>query len=552
MNPFGQCWRLKFSCIQSSVYLGWQLLDLLVAAGDMTACGEQYAMGGVYGGGDIIIAFNVHFSVIINEFRNCTTCFYSNVRYIVPGTNKILIPSVIIASPSPSPRNTPIGRRRSLGRRHHPALLRKTGSQLLSNATIMAKRKILYMNFIALTRLTRSVLSWSTNNHIGVNPVYTQIRYRGLRTFSSTEPLFVDRVTAQSPSTSEPDYILRFGSHIHKHTKDTGLGIFIYDAADGKKLWTGRRFIPVVSASEKTTNNLADYMALADGLKAITALKDTKILKSPCRVEVQTSNRIIANHLSKENKVGTKSLKPWYDLVTNLMDGLGGVVSGQIPSSECCDVKKTSELAIKEQKSCNNYLDIFKERKTKDTKDEQVQVDDNKTNKEGVSADDNMQSFAEESQSAVPTMPLISPDKVYILRFDGGSRGNPGIAGSGMVIYDSEDGSELWSGCLYLGDHRTNNEAEYMGLITGMQCALSLGVKQIVVQGDSKLVLEQIGLRWKVKSESLKRYFDEAIVLKKQFAHFETSHIERAKNGRADGLANEAMDTQSSRGFNSQ
>ena len=407
------------------------------------------------------------------------------------------------------------------------------------------------MNFIAFTRLTRSALSWSTNNPICSNPTSMQIQRYDVRPFLSAEPAFTDRKTALFSSTTfEANYILRFGSHIHKHTKDTGIGISIYDAADGKKLWTGRRFIPVTSATEKATNNVADYMALADGLKAITVLKDSKTLISPCRVEVQTSNRVIAKHLSKEFKVASKSLIPWYDLVTNLMNEVGGVVSGQIPSSECGDVKKTSELAIKEQKSCNNYLEIFEERKMKEVKDDQKE-DDNTSRKE-VPVDDTVQSSAIESQTPVSSMAQISPDKVYILRFDGGSRGNPGLAGSGMVLYDSEDGSEIWSGYLYLGDHRTNNEAEYMGVITGMQCALSLGIKQIVVQGDSKLVLEQIGLKWKVKSPTLKHYFDEAIELKKQFSYFETSHIERAKNGRADGLANEAMDTKSSRGFDSQ
>jgi len=336
------------------------------------------------------------------------------------------------------------------------------------------------------------------------------------------------------------NYILQFGSHIHKHTKDTGIGMAIYDSVDGKKVWAGRRFIPVASnrVGEKNTNNLADYMALADGLKAIITLKNTQTLSSPCRVEIQTSNKIIAKHLSKEFKVATKRLKPWHETVVKLIGSLGGASTGEISSSDCSDVKKASETAVKEQKSCDNYLQMIELRKSTDSEGNDVNDKENQSHEkiDGVSA-----SSANE----------ISRDKDYILRFDGGSRGNPGIAGSGMALYDSEDGAEVWSGYLYLGDHRTNNEAEYMGLITGMQCALSLGVKQIVVQGDSKLVLEQIALRWKVKSESLKLYFDEAIKLKKEFVFFETSHIERAKNARADELANLAMDSKCSRGFDS-
>lgn len=359
-------------------------------------------------------------------------------------------------------------------------------------------------------------------------------------------------LSVQTTSASSSDqvadkiYILQFASHIHKHTKDTGIGIAIYDAFDGKKIWTGRHFIPFVNAVEKNTNNLADYMALADGLKAVHNLKSTRNLISPFRVEIQTSNRVIAKHLSKEFKVATKSLKPWYEIVTNLMNSFNGIATGQITPSDCSDVKKISELAIKEGRSCDNYLEVVggkKKPKTEEVKQSDVTEIHNHKESAGATPHEIIQ----ESNSSTSE---ISPSNVYILRFDGGSRGNPGVAGAGMALYDSQDGSEIWSGCLYLGDHRTNNEAEYMGLITGLRCALSLGIAQVIVQGDSKLVLEQVSLRWKVKSPSLKHYFDEAIGLKNQFAYFETSHIERAKNARADELANEAMDTKGSRGFN--
>lgn len=143
----------------------------------------------------------------------------------------------------------------------------------------------------------------------------------------------------------------------------------------------------------------------------------------------------------------------------------------------------------------------------------------------------------------------LSPDKTYVLRFDGGSRGNPGIAGAGMVLYNGEDGTEVWSGYHYLGDKYTNNEAEYRGLITGLQCARTLGVQNIVVQGDSQLILRQIVGEYKVKSVTLKAYYDEAVSLIPAFKSFQTSHIERARNARADELANLAMDFQSSVGF---
>lgn len=408
----------------------------------------------------------------------------------------------------------------------------------------MAKYKLLAMNIIAFSYIQRSAVSWSTHSWNKVPSSLSLIRIDALYASSQTS----------APSSPEATYILRFGSHIHKYSKDTGIGIAVYDAADGKKLWEGRRFIPVVSAGEKTTSNVADYIALTDGLTAVNKLKSAQTLSSPCRIEIQTSNRVIAKHLSQEFKVATKSLKPWYETATKLMGNFENVATGQISSSDTDDIKKASKLAIQEQKSCDNYLEVVAGTKNnvqlgEDVIDSGEGKEVHTTEQKEPKETQTETKLSEIKESQASTYSEISPDKVYILRFDGGSRGNPGIAGSGMALYDSVDGSEIWSGCVYLGDQRTNNEAEYMGLITGMQCALSLGVKQIVVQGDSKLVLEQVALRWKVKSPSLKHYFDEAINLKKQFAYFETSHIERAKNARADELANEAMDTRCSKGF---
>ena len=57
----------------------------------------------------------------------------------------------------------------------------------------------------------------------------------------------------------------------------------------------------------------------------------------------------------------------------------------------------------------------------------------------------------------------LSSQKTYVLRFDGGSRGNPGIAGVGMVLYDGDSGFEVWSGRRFLVTPTTSNEAEYIG-----------------------------------------------------------------------------------------
>ncbi|KAL3810644.1 hypothetical protein ACHAXA_008168 [Cyclostephanos tholiformis] len=95
----------------------------------------------------------------------------------------------------------------------------------------------------------------------------------------------------------------------------------------------------------------------------------------------------------------------------------------------------------------------------------------------------------------------------------------------------------------------TNNEAEYGGLIAGLRCALSLGVRYIVVQGDSQLILRQLDGSYRVKSRTLLTHYNEAMSLVREFESFEACHIERSRNSRADELANLAMDSRTSMGF---
>jgi ribonuclease HI len=139
----------------------------------------------------------------------------------------------------------------------------------------------------------------------------------------------------------------------------------------------------------------------------------------------------------------------------------------------------------------------------------------------------------------------IDSDKTYTLYFDGGSRGNPGMAGAGMTIYDESLGTEVWSGHEYLGSNKTNNEAEYAALSTGLLCAKALGVQRIHVKGDSQLVIKQIRGEYRVNSPKLLPYYDCVMAtIRDSFSLFlYPSHIPRDKNKRADALANKAMDS---------
>jgi probable phosphoglycerate mutase len=93
----------------------------------------------------------------------------------------------------------------------------------------------------------------------------------------------------------------------------------------------------------------------------------------------------------------------------------------------------------------------------------------------------------------------------------------------------------------------TNNVAEYNGLIAGLQAALELGATDVEVRMDSKLVVEQMSGRWQVKHPAMKPLAQEAGTLAREFGSVRFGWIPRARNTRADTLANQAMDAQAGR-----
>jgi ribonuclease HI len=107
------------------------------------------------------------------------------------------------------------------------------------------------------------------------------------------------------------------------------------------------------------------------------------------------------------------------------------------------------------------------------------------------------------------------------VEFDGVSKQNPGIAGSGAVVINMATNQEVATVVTPLEYGSTNNEAEYCGLINGLAKALELGVKCVVVQGDSKLVLHQVHGSWKVSAPHLKSYQEQARKLVDQFEECE-------------------------------
>ncbi|MFG2792616.1 bifunctional RNase H/acid phosphatase [Streptomyces sp. NPDC048419] len=129
----------------------------------------------------------------------------------------------------------------------------------------------------------------------------------------------------------------------------------------------------------------------------------------------------------------------------------------------------------------------------------------------------------------------------FIVEADGGSRGNPGPAGYGSVVLDATTGETLVEAAEYIGV-ATNNVAEYRGLLAGLRAAHELDPSAAVhVRMDSKLVVEQMSGRWKIKHPDMKPLAMEASrVFPAEQVTYEW--IPREQNKHADRLANEAMD----------
>jgi len=126
---------------------------------------------------------------------------------------------------------------------------------------------------------------------------------------------------------------------------------------------------------------------------------------------------------------------------------------------------------------------------------------------------------------------------IYI---DGGARGNPGPAGSGYLVI-SPTGEVLKSGSHFISK-ATNNVAEYVALIKGLEAAGELGVSELNIFTDSELLTRQLIGEYRVKNPALRVLFEQAQRILIQFSRWQIKHIPREQNRQADALVNTAID----------
>jgi ribonuclease H / adenosylcobalamin/alpha-ribazole phosphatase len=130
-----------------------------------------------------------------------------------------------------------------------------------------------------------------------------------------------------------------------------------------------------------------------------------------------------------------------------------------------------------------------------------------------------------------------------LVEADGGSRGNPGLAGYGAVVRDASTGEVLAEISEAIG-HATNNVAEYSGLLAGLRAAGKLAPgADAEVRMDSKLVVEQMSGRWKIKHPDLRPLAAQAGQAARALGRVTYTWVPRERNTYADRLANQAMDS---------
>lgn len=140
-------------------------------------------------------------------------------------------------------------------------------------------------------------------------------------------------------------------------------------------------------------------------------------------------------------------------------------------------------------------------------------------------------------------IPLPLPKKRLFIYIDGASRGNPGPAGVGVIIYDEKKKlvDEL---CEYIGK-MTNNVAEYQALLRALSRARSIGAEVLTIYSDCELLVKQMAGDYRVKDKILKDFYQRARENLKNFKKVDIRYIAREKNKRADRLANKAINLKS-------
>lgn len=380
--------------------------------------------------------------------------------------------------------------------------------------------------------LYNSSLTISDLHKMKTSEIQAELYFRGLKSKGDRVLLInrlkkvLDEAASEDGDTSKIDalptidpghlYVLRTKGNTTPQSRGMGVGLVLYDPENNSEVWTGRIYLPGDRSPFE-----AEYSAVILGMEYASQSLGVR------RLLVQTSSDVIVQQIRgvyKVNKISLQKLlareqeveRNFEDFAIDLISATANELSRELASK-----------ALATRKSFNVLLDSDGNLNLRDP----IEVIDRTPTEDGRWKQADPPSFSA----------AIDPARTYLLRFDGGSRGNPGLAGAGMVLYDDQ-GQEIWCGWKFHDGAATNNLAEYLGLLCGLKCAKSFGIEKLIVEGDSQLIVRQLTGKYQCREESLKKFFTAARDIAHNFEYFEIRHIPRAENKRADWLANHAMD----------
>jgi ribonuclease HI len=363
-------------------------------------------------------------------------------------------------------------------------------------------------------------------------PVKAVLEYATEDKLPPPQPMEPPTVPNQEDPSTELDptkeYVLRIKGLSDSVSKGTGIGMVLLDKADDAIVWRARMHYP-------TSRSLyeAEYTALVVALRCAFRRFGLRNLM------VQMEQSVIVNQLDGLYTVEKQSLRHMHSEVLNFKQELATAM-GRLEFAHVSRLVNadSAELALRalETRVSKNMDDIMADCTASDAPS--LLTMDPMAEWTNTAAATNSGGSESSAQSPPPVTHVIDPSLTYLLQFDGGARGNTkGAAGAGMVIYDPA-GREVWCGWKFLSASTSNNQAEYQALQLGLECARSLGIEKIRVEGDSELVIKQLTGVYQVKNEALRVLWQQTKEDMQEFKSCDLKHIFREHNKRADWLAN--------------
>lgn len=201
--------------------------------------------------------------------------------------------------------------------------------------------------------------------------------------------------------------------------------------------------------------------------------------------------------------------------------------------------KQTDIRTFLKNTNTNTNTETNEIKQTNETKEENQLIKDNIELKYPLATEGKTSSYDFKNyyiiQGSIKTCKTPS-----LIQFDGASDPNPGPSCGAAVVYSTHENTSviLAEGGIFL-DHGTNNVAEYRGLLYGLELAKKKGLKQLFIEGDSKLVVLQMAKKWQVKDVKMRHLWEKGQQLLNDFDFVAIKHIYREFNEKADALSKE-------------